>query len=252
MPVSRKWTGPTISYPLNVVGKLFFTKKDGTSAECTASVIVSNTKSALWTAAHCLHDGMSGQDGVYTNIAFAPAYNGSAESPAPWGIWDANNLIVPTAFANGDSDRYFNADFGAVIVDSLEGYETTQDALGGFGYRFGFGSDYNQVYDFGDPGHGYNRPDSDFNEAANSFYCYGNAEDAFNWNPLDNRIKVDCDMGEGSSGGPLLDGFPQNIKIVGANSHYEVNDADERISDDLYSSEHGSRATSVINTVNGL
>ncbi|MBL3670748.1 hypothetical protein JL475_33255 [Streptomyces sp. M2CJ-2] len=252
LSVSQKWPGSNISWPLNAVGKLFFDKPDGTSGQCSAAIIVSNTRSALWTAAHCIHDGKSGQAGFHTNVAFAPAYDGDARSPFPWGLWEANNLVVPTAFANGDDDQYFNADFGSVILNPLEGYGNIQDALGGYGWRFGAGSDYPNIYDFGYPGNGFNRPDSDFNNANDLMYCQGNVEDAFDWNPLDNRMKMDCDMGEGASGGPMLTGFPQNIKIVGANSHHEGNDADERTSDDLYSSEHGSRAISVINTVNSL
>lgn len=252
LSVSQTWDGPTTSWPLNATGKLFFTEPDGTSSECSASVIVSNGKSALWTAGHCIHDGKSGQAGFYKNVAFAPAYNGTAPSPAPWGIWEANNLIVPSAWSNGDSDKELNADFGSVILNAESGYGKIQDAIGAYGYRFGAGSDYSDIVDFGYPADGYNRPDSDFNGGEKLMYCYGNVEDAFNWNPLDNRMSMDCDMGHGASGGPMLSGFPQNIAIVGANSHIDVNDAKERTTDNLYSSEHAARAISVINTVNSL
>jgi hypothetical protein len=66
--------------------------------------------------------------------------------------------------------------------------------------------------------------------------------------PLDNRLKMDCDMGEGSSSGPFLSGFPQNIKLIGANSHTSGDPRDS----DLFSSEHANHAIAVLNAVNGV
>ncbi|GGJ24214.1 trypsin-like serine peptidase [Streptomyces brasiliensis] len=215
-------------------------------------MIVSNNKNTIWTAGHCLHEGQNGQSGFYANVTFAPAWDGDAPSPAPWGIWEASNLVVPTTWANGDADKFFDADFGAAILTPLPEYGNIQDAIGAYGYRFYSGSDYNDIVDFGYPADGYNRPDSDFNGGKELMFCQGNVEDAFKFNPLDDRMKMDCDMGHGASGGPMLTGFPQNIKIVGANSHGESDEADVLTSDNLYSSEHGSRAVFVIDTVNGL
>jgi hypothetical protein len=83
-------------------------------------------------------------------------------------------------------------------------------------------------------------------------YCVGDAEDAQNWWPWDDRIELDCDMGNGASGGPMVigvdDGDPQ---IVGVNSHRD-GDNGEFTSIDLYSSEHGNHAVSLINYVNEL
>ncbi|MGW3661077.1 trypsin-like serine peptidase [Streptomyces sp. NPDC005151] len=244
--VSQQVPGSTITWPLNVVGKLFVTMPDGSQGQCSASVIVSNTKSALWTAAHCIHDGMSNAAGFYSNVLFVPAYRNGAE---PWGRWEAANLIVPTSFADGDIDKMLDADMGSVILKPLAPYGNIQDAMGGYGYRFGFDTDYNGVYTFGYPTEGYNRPGSDFNNGEYMMYCQGNTEDAVPFFPLDNRLKMDCDMGRGSSGGPFLSGFPQNIKLIGANSHTS---GDPRDSDDLFSSEHANHAIAVINAVNGV
>ncbi|MFJ9591000.1 trypsin-like serine peptidase [Streptomyces acidicola] len=208
-------------------------------------MIVSNTKSALWTAAHCLHDGQSGQSGFYTNVTFVPAYR---NGQAPWGTWEAQNLIVPTSFADGDIDKMIDADMGSVILKPLAPYGNIQDAMGGYGYSFSFNTDYDDVYTLGYPTEGYNRPASDFNNGEYMMYCQGNTEDAFPFNFLDNRLKMDCDMGQGSSGGPFLTGISQDIKIVGANSHTA---GDPRSSDDLFSSEHANHAIAVINAVNG-
>ncbi|MDG9723518.1 hypothetical protein [Streptomyces sp. DH41] len=79
------------------------------------------------------------------------------------------------------------------------------------------------------------------------FYCTGDVVDAMNWNPLDNRLEMNCDMGAGASGGPMATTEGQ---IVGANSHVETDDQDQRINDHLYSSDHGDQAVAVINAIN--
>ncbi|MEV6424759.1 hypothetical protein [Streptomyces sp. NPDC051662] len=101
----------------------------------------------------------------------------------------------------------------------------------------------------GFPAEGYNRTDLD---GEYMYFCYGNAEDNANFNPLDNRIEMDCDMGRGASGGPLvIASEASGIQIVGANSHYLGDTTTgERANDDLLSSEHGVRAVNVINAVN--
>jgi V8-like Glu-specific endopeptidase len=244
--VSQRVTDPTISWPLNVVGKLLVTLPDGSPGKCTASVIVSNTRSALWTAAHCLHDGQSGQNGFYSNVRFIPAYRAGE---APWGQWDARALVVPASWADGDFDSQLDADMGSVVLRPLAPYGNIQDAMGAYGYRFGFDTDYPDVNTFGYPAEGYNRPASDFSNGEYLMYCQGNTEDALPFIFLDNRLKMDCDMGKGSSGGPFLIGYPQNNQIVGANSHTQ---GDPRSNDDLFSSEHANHAIAVINAVNSL
>lgn len=246
--VSQEWPGPTTSWPLNIVGKLFVTLPDGSAGQCSASVIISDTESALWTAAHCLHEGENNEDGFYSNVTFAPAYRGGE---TPWGLWNANQLIVPTSWADGDIDRWLDADMGSVVLDPLEPYGKIQDAMGAFGYKFSFDTDYSDVFTFGYPSEGYQRPDSDFRDGQYLMFCYGNTEDALPGIPLDNRLEMDCDMGEGSSGGPYLIGYPNGIQIVGANSHTEGKGADRR-NDDLYSAEHANHAAAVIDAVNAL
>ncbi|MFE3140734.1 trypsin-like serine peptidase [Streptomyces scopuliridis] len=246
--VSQRWPGPTTSWPLNVVGKLFATLPDGRDGQCSASVIVSNTGSALWTAAHCVHEGKNNENGFFSNVTFAPAYHGGQ---TPWGKWEADKLIVPTSWADGDFDRQLDADMGSVVLKPLAPYGKIQDAMGAYGYQFSFNTDYSDVLTFGYPSEGYQRPDSDFYDAEYLMYCYGNTEDAFPGFPLDNRLKMDCDMGRGSSGGPFLTGNLEDIKIVGANSHTNGAGTD-RQNDDLFSSEHANHAIGVINAVNAL
>ena len=142
------------------MGKLFFTLPTAPPAQCSASVSVSETESALWTAAHCLHDGETNEAGFHSNVIFAPAYRGGE---APWGRWKADQLIVPTSWADCDIDKNLDGDVGAVV---LEPYGEIETAMGAFGYKFSFDTHYAEVFAFGHPSEGYQRPDSDFRTAS--------------------------------------------------------------------------------------
>ncbi|MFI2030509.1 hypothetical protein [Streptomyces buecherae] len=123
------------------------------------------------------------------------------------------------------------------------GYTSLTADVGVLGYRFGAGSDFDSVISSGFPGEGYQRTDMD---GFTHFFCTGNAEDAFDWNPLDDRVKIDCDMGQGASGGAI---FTTRGQIISVNSHYESEDG-ARENDDLFGSEHGDEAVAVIDEIN--
>jgi V8-like Glu-specific endopeptidase len=236
----------TTTYPMNTVGKLFAYDAGGNETKrCSASVITSDTRNTIWTAAHCVHRGDgSGAAGFYEYLIFMPAYQ---DGQSPWGIWNAKAKYAPEAYTV-DGDQ-LSSDFAAVVLEPEPDYGNIQDAMGALGYSFGSGSDYPEVATVGYPEEGYNRTDFD---GEYMYYCTGNAEDYANLNPFDNRIKMDCDMGKGSSGGPLvISSEASGVQIVGANSH-ALKDATtgQRINDDLLSSEHGVRAVNVINAVN--
>jgi hypothetical protein len=52
--------GPHGVMPAQTIGKLFFTRDDGSSGYCTASVISADNFSTIWTAGHCVHAGGGG------------------------------------------------------------------------------------------------------------------------------------------------------------------------------------------------
>ncbi|MFE4536576.1 trypsin-like serine peptidase [Streptomyces scopuliridis] len=235
----------TTTYPMNLVGKLFSYDDQGNEAgTCSASVITTQTKSTIWTAAHCVHRGdKSGDAGFYKDLMFIPAYSNGA---SPWGIWMATTKYAPVGYTE-ESDN-LESDFAAVELAPEPDYGKIQDAMGAFGYSFG-SADHADAVTAGYPGEGYQRTDLD---GEYMMACYGNAEDYANFNPFDNRIKMDCDMGKGASGGPMLIASEASgIQIIGANSHYLADSSTkERINDDLLSSEHGVRAANVIDAVN--
>ncbi|MFE7127521.1 trypsin-like serine peptidase [Streptomyces sp. NPDC057617] len=245
MPVAQRVPFPQ-NQPFVVAGKILYTNKDGEEFGCSGASIVSDTGNTVWTAGHCVHPGDgTGAEGFYNNITFMPGFKKNDQNPdgydAPWGKWVATKKVAPEQWtADGDYD---DADLAAFNVAVPPGYTSLTAAVGALGYRFGAGSDFSDVISSGYPGEGYNRTDMD---GFIHFYCTGNAEDAFDWNPLDNRVKIDCDMGRGASGGPI---FTTEAQIISANSHYE-SENDTRRNDDLFGSEHGDQAVAVINEIN--
>ncbi|MFF2938754.1 trypsin-like serine peptidase [Streptomyces niveus] len=246
MPVAQKVPFPQ-SQPFVVAGKILYTDKDGNEGGCSGASIVSDTGNTVWTAGHCVHPGDgTGPEGFYEKITFMPGFKKNDQVPdgydAPWGKWVATKKVAPVKWtADRDSK---DADMAAFDVSVPTGYTSLTAAVGALGYRFGDGSDFPDVFSSGFPGEGYNRTDMD---AFTHFYCTGNAEDAFDWNPLDDRVKIDCDMGRGASGGPI---FTTEAQIISANSHYESEDGVTRLNDDLFGSEHGDQAVGVINEIN--
>ena len=246
MPVAEKVPFPQVP-PATVVGKILYVDAAGEEHGCTGASIVADGKNTVWTAGHCVHPGDgSGSDGFYDLVVFIPGFRESLETPgdydAPWGEWVAQSFVAPEAWTQ-DQD-YYEGDLAAFTVEAPDGYINLTDTVGALGYHFGAGSDWPDIIDSGYPGEGYNRTDMD---GFTQFYCTGDVVDAGNWNPLDNRLEMNCDMGAGASGGPMA--TPEG-QIVGANSHVENDDQGQRINDHLYSSDHGDQAVAVINAVN--
>ncbi|WP_418955402.1 trypsin-like serine peptidase [Streptomyces tritici] len=235
--------------PAVMVGKILFTAKDGTTHGCTGSSIVTANKNTVWTAGHCIHPGDgSGAEGFFQDVLFIPGYKKNTQAPkgydAPWGEWVAKAKVAPTSWtADGD---VFWADLAAFTVVPPAGYTNLTDTVGAFGYRFGSGPDWSDIIDSGFPGDGYQRTDMD---GYTQFYCTGNAEDATRFFPVDDRLRMDCDMGHGASGGPMS--TPEG-QIVGANSHGKDDGAGNIVEPVLYSSAHADNAVDVINRIGTL
>ncbi|MER8073759.1 hypothetical protein ABTZ59_36670 [Streptomyces sp. NPDC094034] len=231
-----------------VVGKLIFTHPNGDVGSCSAASIVSDNENTIWTAGHCIHEGDgSGDAGWMTDILYVPGYRDGAE---PIGVWTVAHQYAASAWTQ-DGDEY-EADMAAIVLNTHTSRGTLESAVGAaFGYRFTENeTDYPDTLAIGYPNEGYQRTDLN---GERMMHCVGETTDASFLNPFDDRIKMDCDMGRGASGGPYVYGEdPFDPRIVGASSHYEGNlTTGQRNSDDLFSSEHGAYAAAVINTANG-
>ncbi|MFJ6136475.1 trypsin-like serine peptidase [Kitasatospora sp. NPDC092286] len=227
---------------INITGRLFYTVGDRLGS-CTAAGIVSNNKNSIWTAGHCLHSG--GKSGSFhSNFLFAPGY----DETAPWGYWPLRTGVVSAGWSD-DADLLWSDIAGGIVFPNSQ-FGNLQDWLGAYGYQFNGNTDINNVTSLGYPSDGYNRTSASLHDGAKPMYCHGTAVDAGNWNPLDNRLKLACDMGHGASGGPQIVNFGGNNQIVGANSHRLVDANNNFVENYLYSSNHGSAAVGVINWLN--
>ncbi|MEU2364106.1 trypsin-like serine peptidase [Streptomyces noursei] len=240
------------SWPAVVVGKILFVDHEGKNHGCSGASIAADGNNTVWTAGHCVHPGDgSGAAGFYDKVLFIPGYKRDLDNPAdptayqaPWGEWVATSFVSPTAWTE-DGDLFWG-DMAAFTVKAPTGYTNLTDSVGALGYKFGSGPDWSDAIDSGFPADGYKRTDMD---GYTQFYCTGHTEDATDLLPLDDRLLMRCDMGHGSSGGPMANTDGQ---IIGANSHGEDDGDGHPASDKLFSSAHQDNAVAVINKINEL
>lgn len=108
------------------VGAIFSSNGAGTHF-CSASVVTSNNRSLIITAAHCIHGGAG--KGYGKHLAFVPKFDGQKPTTAsarPYGTWIARSALVDARWASHtDADL----DFGFVTLAPLGGRKI-QDVVG--------------------------------------------------------------------------------------------------------------------------
>lgn len=192
-PAASKLASNVKNYPAPVTnfsitnGKLFIGGYESGSW-CSASAINTASKRVLITAGHCVHSGRGGT--WRSNLVFVPRYNAFNADHDPVGRFQAYRLRTFNSWIN-DSDlnrdvgfitTYSGGDWGARVVDTV----------GGHGLSYNGGTEFD-VSVFGYPG---NR------DGGNKMWaCWGVATDSSWW---DNKSKIGCNFGGGSSGGPWL------------------------------------------------
>ena len=99
-------------YPYRTVGKLFFTIPGQGNFACSASAI---SNRIVLTAGHCVHSGVNGNSGFYTNFLFVPAFN---NGNAPYQSWAASFVAATSVWMNSGGVLPNAADFGMLeMVD---------------------------------------------------------------------------------------------------------------------------------------
>jgi V8-like Glu-specific endopeptidase len=168
-------------------GKLFIGGYESGSW-CSASAINTPSKRVLITAGHCVHSGKGGT--WYSNLVFVPGYNALDADHDPVGRFQAYRLRTFNSWIN-DSD--LNRDVGFVTTfEGGDGGGRVVDTVGGHGLAINGGTEFD-VSIFGYPS---NR------EGGNTMWaCWGTATDS---SSFDNKSKIECNFGPGSSGGPWL------------------------------------------------
>jgi len=184
-------------------GKLFFTVPGKGDSSCSANAVVSENKSTIMTAGHCIT-----QEGKqYENIIFVPGYN---NGPISYGKWTAKRTFTTPQWADGNDMAY---DVATIIANPLNGQFLT-DVVGGSGIEFNRQAEdpvdpelppaYGQLYIFGYPGN--------FADGQTLHYCSGDT--VF----FDNKPLMNCDMTYGASGGPWFLNFDEKTGVGIQNS----------------------------------
>jgi hypothetical protein len=193
--------------PESVVGTLFFThpftKQDHA---CSGTVIKSDNKSLISTAAHCLY----ARGAPVINIAFCPRYH---DGPSSYGCWTGFRMVADARYLAGDP----SADSGFLVVAQKKG-QTIQDAVGSIGALTNYAAQ--SVTAYGYPA----RPPF---PSGTRMYSVTETSQPFTYTSKDGSITytmnhmVNNDMNQGSSGGPwVVSPFPNTFYIVGLNSIY--------------------------------
>ncbi len=183
---SQVWTNHK-SLPATAIGKLFFFTGRGT-ASCTATILNSPNKNTIWTAAHCVSDGHGHE---YENFVFKPNLNGNS---VPFGSFKAKYISAPAGYVVQSLPQY---DYAAVALSSNT-HGKAQDVAGAEGWIMG-GNTFNWsgLHIFGYPAIIY--PSKRRVNNTQLRYCTGSTSE-HNF-----MMRFACDMGQGSSGGPLID-----------------------------------------------
>ena len=115
--------------PYILTGILVFTDGgDNLAHFCTASII---RRRIVVTAAHCLYNTKVNK--WNSNFLFAPSFNGTLSTPAPFGVWDWQKMWVMNGWINGTGTVPNAFDYGLIEMRD-NGTTVIGDYLGYFGY----------------------------------------------------------------------------------------------------------------------
>lgn len=182
---SRLWTNHK-ALPATAIGRLSFFTGTGTSW-CTATLVNAPNKDTIWTAGHCVSDGHGHE---YEDFVFTPDVNGKS---GPFGTFKAKYISAPAGWV---AQSLYQYDYAAIaLAPSLRG--KAQNLAGAEGWIMG-GNTYKWAgaHIFGYPSVIY--PSKQRVNATQLRFCTGSTvEDRF-------QERFACDMGQGSSGGPLI------------------------------------------------
>lgn len=125
----------------STVGRLYSVTPNGKDYYCTASVVASDTKNLIYTAAHCVYNKDNpefGADGWHSSFVFIPAYHeklvdNKRVPQAPFGQWMSSHASVYQGWTV-DRDRSFDQAF-LTLDPSVDG-RLLQDLVGANGLTY--------------------------------------------------------------------------------------------------------------------
>ncbi len=225
--IAPQYTQP--NYPSNAPaartnGKVFFSR-DGGNYVCSAAIVNTEGKNAIWTAGHCL-----AEDEVWsTDVAFVPAYSNGT---TPYGTWYATRLAAPTKWVR---DHDWGHDVGAAILEK-HAHVRIADQLGAQGIKWNQNPKTSNVAAFGYPasspfdGETLHRADGKTSLSKDDGNLY---------------LHMNSGLTGGSSGGPWLRNFDGNWGHI--NGHNDFIYTDDPVN--MYSPYYGSQAGGLYNFV---
>ncbi len=173
--------------PATTVGKLYFQTSTG-AAYCTAAVVSAPNQNTVWTAGHCVSDG---QGDWYSDWLFQPDEH---DGTAPFGSFAPAYVVTTKGFFY---QSLFQYDFAAMAMPASE--TSLQSQVGAQGLRIGTSTfRWSNVYDFGYPAD--LSPPTVSVDPEKLRYCTVSTASY----PALGMMSFLCNMGHGSSGGPLL------------------------------------------------
>lgn len=188
-----KWDNAESS-AARINGKLYLTMTDGQGASCSASVVASAGKSLITTASHCVRD----KAGFYKNFSFYPGYSKEGGSEDPYGKWGAVKIFSATPDGHGGVN-----DVAFIVLKRDNHGRLLEEVTGASGLIFNISPNKAEQLSlqFGYPSNRFSA-----NELT---YCYSKGTYTENW------LKIPCDMGPGSSGGPLVADYADGSTFYG-------------------------------------
>jgi V8-like Glu-specific endopeptidase len=175
--------------PATSIGQLYFRVGKNAEAMCTATIITAPNRDTIWTAGHCVSNGAGRW---YSDFLFIPGRHGSR---TPYGEFGAVRISSPKGWVDHHLSEY---DLAALALARNRG-GTAQQQAGSQGWRFG-GTTYAwaRLLIFGYPANLF--PPWRTADSEQLRYCTGSTIR----DPSRHMMEFHCNMGHGSSGGPLL------------------------------------------------
>ncbi len=161
-------------------GKIFGVAS-GDLFECSGTVVNSDNKSVVWTAAHCVYGGGT----FFSNLIFIPGYE---EGNEPFGRWAAQQMIVPDAWKANEEPF---EDYAALVVSPDSTGALLAEIVGARGIAF------NQQPNLPMQALGYPGMPTRLFDGEHLHRCTSTGS----WRLLPPLIAIGCDMKQGSSGG---------------------------------------------------
>lgn len=177
-------------------GKIFGVAS-GDPFECSGTVVNSDNKSVVWTAAHCVY----GAGAFFTNLMFIPGYEAGNE---PFGRWPAQQMLVSNAW-KANADPF--ADYAALVVAPDDSGALLADVVGARGIAF------NQQPNQPMQALAYPAMPTRLFDGERLHRCASTGS----WRLLPPLIAIGCDMKQGSSGGGWIihDEYLWSVTSVG-------------------------------------